>query len=64
MTDEELQTLLKKHRNIIMTDEERFRQRCSFVYGNLSISRHERGLPEISREEVERVAREMDAEDV
>jgi len=60
---QDIEALLKKCRNVVMTDEERFNQRVSFVYGNINISRHERGLPEIPREEVERMARELDASD-
>jgi hypothetical protein len=56
----ELERLLKESKKRVanMTPEERramYRaQAISFAYGNLNISRLERGLPEIPREEFER----------
>ena len=48
----ELKKLLKEARNRVMSDEERWRQRCSFAYGNCNLAN-----PDVTRELIEEVAR-------
>jgi hypothetical protein len=53
-----LERLLAKHRNTVMTDDERRAQRISFAYGNVSISN-----PNIIREMVEKASVRVDTEE-
>lgn len=54
MTDE-LKKLLREARNRIMSDEDRWRQRCSFAYGNAAI-----GNPNVTREMVAEISLDPD----